>query len=272
MRCFLNCGFGSPLGSDLALIAGLGFSGVRQDVLHVVDAPILAAELRAANLGAILVLAPAIWRSPAAVRAVVAGVRAVGLLDVAFEVGNELDAGPGATDPRAYALAFSEAHRAALQADPGAHLMTAGITSTHAAGLAWLRQVLGSGLISEYATIAVHTYRSGEPSRPHAGFTSRSAEWAEVDRIAAGRRIACTEVGWTNARTSWWPCARPLGEGQVAQYLREEIEIARQAGTECCVVYQLNDGPGRDPLDRMGIRRHDGTLKPAAYVAMESGR
>jgi hypothetical protein len=266
LRILLNAGFGTSIGAgDLTLIRGLGFLGVRQDVPSVVSVVPISAELMDAAMSAILVLGPAVWHSPAACRWVAQACSSLGL-DYYLEIGNELDA---TEDPRAYALAFQAVEKAIREADPAAGVITAGITSTHAAGLLWLRQVVGTGLISEQAILGYHTYRSGDPEQAHSGFASRAEEFTALREIARGRRIACTEMGWSDGppKRTGWPCswfARGPSEGQVAQYLRTELEINRQFEAECCVVYQLNDGSARD--EHFGIRRRDGTLKSSAHV------
>jgi hypothetical protein len=131
---------------------------------------------------------------------------------------------------------------------------------------------VGSGLISPLASIGYHQYRD-KPSQPHDGFATRAAEIAALREIAQGRQIAMTETGYSDGlpKRSAWPCswfAKGRTEDQVAEYLRAEIEFAGQVGAECCVTYQLNDGAG--PNEHFGIRRRDGSLKPAAYAAMRA--
>ena len=264
-RCFLNAGFSNPIGTDVLYELSLrGWTGVRQDVPAAVTVAAIVPELVTVGMGAILVLGPEVWHSPMEVRKVVAGCRALGLRDVAYEVGNELDN----MDPRVYAQALYSAERAAREVDAGVRVMTAGTRNVSQDAVRWLAQVIGTGLVSDLAMVAVHTYRGQhDPDEPLPGYSSRLHEWSEVARAAGGRRWCLTEIGWTTARTSWWPCVRPLSEGQVAQYLRREVQIAAQAGCEYAVAYQLQDGAGRGPLDHFGIRRRDGTWKPSADVA-----
>lgn len=266
-RPLLNAGFGSPVGlTDLAVVASLGFLGVRQDIREVVSSAPITSELKAAHMLGLLVLDSKVWRSAGACESVAIIAKASGA-EVWFEVGNECDGrGRGdeqPLDPRDYALAFADAEAAIRAIIPGAVVITAGITSTHRAGLAWLNSVVKTGLVSPDAVLGFHSYRSGAPERPHEGFASRSAEFGELRAIARGRRIANTEVGWTDARTSWWPCVHPLSEATVADYLRREIEINDNFEAECVVVFQLNDGAKSE--EHFGIRRRDGSLKPSAH-------
>lgn len=268
MRSLLNAGFGDPIGvTTLRDLQARGWRGVRQDVPAAVTAPQIIPELVETGMGAILVLGPEVWHSPMECRKVACAARTLGLVDVAIEVGNELDV----MDARAYAVAFGAAERAIREVDPEARVITAGTRNVSRDAILWLAQVIGSGLVSDKAIVGVHTYRgSHDPDSPLPGYTSRMDEWSAVAMVAAGRRFALTEIGWPDCRTSWWPCARGLSEGQVAQYLRRELEIAEQAGCEYAVAYQLSDGPSGQPIDHFGIRRRDGSWKPSADAAKEN--
>ena len=270
MRGFSNAGFGNPIGAqDLGALKGLKYEGVRQDIPAVVSVVPIAEELVRAGMAADLVLARQVWACPISVRQVVAGTVALHLDDVYYEMGNECDAGKNYMDPLAYARSFNAAEQAAREVNMAARIITAGITSTHRAGLDWLSTVIKTGLISQDAIVGYHSYRDGDPQEPHEGFPSRSAEFLELRRIAQGRRIANTEIGWSDGspKRTVWPCswfARGLSEGQVAQYLRKELEINRSFEAEFIVIFQLQDGTGRD--EHFGIRRRDGTWKPSAFV------
>jgi hypothetical protein len=56
----------------------------------------------------------------------------------------------------------------------------------------------------------------------------------------------------------------PLSDEEVARCVIYEWEFWAAAGADFAVLYQLNDGPTTTALDRYGIRRLDGTLKPVA--------
>ena len=103
---------------------------------------------------------------------------------------------------------------------------------------------------------------------PHPGFANRDAEWARLQSIAGGRPVACTEFGHHTARRevpASWPHAQETAVGQtVAEHITFDLTYFRNRGCLLAAVYQLNDGPTDTPIDRYGIRRADGTPKPAA--------
>ena len=60
------------------------------------------------------------------------------------------------------------------------------------------------------------------------------------------------------------PLRRRLSEQTVAEHIAFDLTYFRDRGCLLAAVYQLNDGPTDTPIDRYGIRRADGTPKPAA--------
>lgn len=265
MRIQINAGFGNPIGtSDLSLIGNLEFDGVRQDVITPQDAEALVDELDSCFpifIAPNLVIAEAVlWaakhrRPPSS---------------YGIEFGNELNLKVSASF---YATQFSLAEAHLRSIEPEVQLVTAGINTTSRKGLAWLEQAVTGA--SGKAIIGFHSYRPNmtpSPTAPQEGMRSRSAEFADLHRIAQGRRLWNTEIGWHTAprESGWWIFKRrfKLTDHQVAGYLKEEIALNRAAGVDLLTVYQLNDGPNANyDQDCYGIRRTDGTLKPSAHVA-----
>ena len=271
MKLFLNAGFGALLGREtLAKIKGLGFSGVRQDVLRPEGAEGLVEELYAVGLGGLFIVRD--------VRTALFTAEAAHLLPgMAIEFGNEEDS---KQTPKAYHRWLMEAVEAACDGSPtapprGVSLFTAGITTTDRKRLDWLREVYALGVPS-YVHTAIHTYRTTvEPWVPHKGFRSRAEEYRAVrEIIGPRRRLIVSEVGWHTAPSihRYGPFGLfgrrvQLTDADVARYAVEECRIAAANGVEALTYFQLNDGA--DPTQyehRFGVQRLDGTLKPVAVA------
>ena len=195
-----------------------------------------------------------------------------GLTDVLIEVGNEPDIGhvDYRTRPADFAQAVVQTHRRGSRR-PGfdGPVISGGISNLSPRRLAYLEQMTAAGLPSD-VVVGFHRYPHGlGPQVPHPGFPSRDAEWARLKSIAAGRQLACTEFGHHTARRSYRfmriiPLRRRLSEDTVAEHIVYDLTYFRNRGCLLAAVYQLNDGPTDTPIDRYGIRRADGTPKPAA--------
>lgn len=267
MKLFLNAGFGSPLGKlTLDAIAGFGWAGIRQDVStsypHEIDA--LVSEFAGHVLEPLFL----VGSDNATLDVVVLRAKYVrdacqlyGLPCV-IEVTNEPDASAMYKDRPQY---YADVVRAvASELRSTARVIAGGMCSTSKRSLAYL-DMAEIGLPLD-CTIGIHTYRSTKPDEPLPGYSSRDDEMATLIAIADGRPIWGTEVGWHDAKRSWWPCSKRLTEEQVLSNLLGENECCARAGFEVMTVYQLNDGPGRDPLDHFGIRRIDGQWKQSASL------
>ncbi len=257
---YLCAGFGEPIGGEtLDLISNpeFGFSGVRQGIGgpegHPPIEP-LVAEFAGRPLRILFVLndRQAIEDTPRVIDAAVKY-----NVSLKLEPLNEPDIKPDWTPEE-----FGEAVWYVDNLFPGG-TVSGGISSTHRRGLDFLKRAIS--LIPEHCSIGVHTYRDSYPTKPHKGFASRDAEWAELRAIIGNREVWNTEVGWHTAKRSFWPCVKPLTDDEVARRLREEARICEDAGCKVITLYQLNDG-GNDPLGRFGIRKGDGSLKPSAFV------
>ena len=60
------------------------------------------------------------------------------------------------------------------------------------------------------------------------------------------------------------PLTKRLSDDTVAQHITFDLTYFRDRGCLLAAVYQLNDGPTDTAIDRYGVRRVDGTPKPAA--------
>ncbi len=132
--------------------------------------------------------------------------------------------------------------------------------------------------------LAFHRYSyktQDDPARPWPPFASRLDELDALHRIANGRAVACTELGYHTApeRIGWWDAWRDyhrvgpfdvqLSDEDVLAHLVADLRLAALGGLAAVYVYSLNDGPGAGYSDRWGIRYANGTWKPAARCFAE---
>lgn len=278
----LNAGFGHPVGPDWPFVTSLGCTLVRQEFRFAIDDPTLAllmadfvgrpARLLAllgggANVGSGSRIEPhefAILGTR-----VVTAAAAAGLSDVLVEVGNEPDIGHVGyrTRPADFADAIRQTHLAVRAAGFQGPVITGGVSNLSPARLAYLEEVVRAG-VPLNVVVGFHRYphRLG-PKVPHPGFATRDAEWARLESIAEGRAVACTEFGHHTARRRFGVFGvlrKRVSAETVADHIAFDLDYFRDRGAMLAAVYQLNDGPTGAAIDRYGVRRTDGTPKPAA--------
>ena len=268
----LNAGFGLPLGRfELNWIRALGFTGVRQSQeipkAPEADVDALVAEFAGRNLELLF----NINTTSGSVTEVVA--RAVAVADACEKYRIPCNVEP-INEPDAHAIYwdrptfFADTIHAVYEAiaSRGARVVSGGITSTSKQGLAYLRAAMPELPLD--CTVGVHTYRSTAPDKPLPGFSSRQEEFDELRALVGPRSIWGTEVGWTDGPRSRWPCVKPLSESEVARRLRTEFKLYVENGFERCLLFQLNDGRGRE--EHFGIKTINGRVKESAHVAGEA--
>lgn len=281
----LNAGFGFPLATDWPFMTSIGCAVVRQEFRFEIDDATLATLMgefagRPVRLLALLgggknskVAGGRIEPHEFAALGtrVVAAINTAGLADAAIEVGNEPDIGhvDYATRPADFADAIRQTHLAVRGAGfPGA-LVSGGVSNLSPGRLDYLQQVVNAGVPLD-AVIGFHRYPHGlGPEEPHPGFATRDAEWTRLQAIAGGRQVACTEFGHHTAKRKYlfWgfiPLRKRVSETKVAEHVTFDLTYFRDRACVLAAVYQLNDGPTDTAIDRYGIRRSDGTGKPAA--------
>lgn len=267
MRILLNAGFGEPLGAEaIGLISALGYDGVRQDVPTPWAAPGLVREFAPGPLHLLpIFVVGGLARQPGAeivetARATAQAVRVWQIQGAAIEIGNEMDA--AGWDAREFGALVAAAREAVMGEHADVRVVSGGVTNLSKTALDWLGRAAPD--IPADVVIGYHSYRD-DPARPKEGFRSRVEEFDRLREIAMGREVWCTECGYHTARRK--ACIgtrRGLSDEQVAEYVRSEISLHRTAGAGAFVLYQLNDGPSNEAIDRYGIRRRDGTLKPVS--------
>ncbi len=281
----LNAGFGLPLAADWPFVASVGITVVRQGFEFEIDDPTLAllmADFAGRPVRLLALLGGGKNQKLTGTRIephefaalgtrVVAAASAAGLTDVLIEVGNEPDIGhvDYKSRPADFADAIRQTHLAVRGAGFVGPLITGAVSNLSPERLGYLNQVVAAGIPLD-VVVGFHRYPHGlGPEVPHPGFASRDAEWAQLLAIAAGRSVACTEFGHHTARRKYLflgfiPLKKRLSDDTVAGHVTFDLTYFRDRGCLLAAVYQLNDGPTDTPVDRYGIRRADGTPKPAA--------
>ena len=190
------------------------------------------------------------------------------------EYWNEPDiATDGVIPPATYAAEavrfIAAAHRV------GAYPWIGSISNLNRRGFGWLRaMILALPPIDQPYGITVHRYPNGRSWRdPHDSFASREAEVAALTAIIGTTRPwAVSEFGYHTApqrRVRWLPFWWPRNtwhwsDARVLELVSAELFFWRQAGAQFAVCYQVTDGPSEAAIDRYGVLRLDGTLKPVA--------
>lgn len=261
-----------------SLIQDLGFDGVRTDVRREGDAGALVANVTAAGRDGLLI-APVdvadIDQTLAVVEAIAIAAKVSRAPElIALEVGNEPDrSGRWRHDAAGFGRLVAAAAELAWAQLPDLQVVSGGIATLSREALDWL--ALAMPYIPRNVAVGYHPYRQTAPGIPRKGFASRAAEFAELRRLAGPRAIWNTEIGFHTApRPNGFPLCftkTARSETEVAAYLREEMRLNARAGAEVACVYQLNCGSAwrTESEDAFGVRRPDGSLRPAAYVARE---
>lgn len=247
----IQSGFGDPLGADtLRSIKEEGFTIVRLDCQESSDVWTAALAQEVINEG----LQPLVTvRRPEALRALPEGALA--------EFGNEPDlkAHFGWPTFESYWTPCQEAIRIALELN--LRLYIGVVSNLNDRGFDFLKKIPWKD-IDPRICVSIHRYpeKGKGPTAPHDRFTSRDAEVQKLRSIVGNRPLACTEVGYHRGRDSGY------SDEQVAEHLVWERQFFSTHGFDMVVVYQINDGPVGDTsaLGNYGLRRHDGTWRPAA--------
>jgi hypothetical protein len=282
----INAGFGRPLGEDLDLIHALGFAFVRQDIrADRSDADVLEllGEFHYRPLTPLVLLAGGEMGAPDGTRVephviaahgarVVRLAREAGLVEVMIEVGNEPDIGhvDYRTRPQDFATAVRYTFDAVRDAGFDGPVISGGISNLSRKSLDYLERAVEAGMPSE-VIVGFHRYPRGmSPAKPQEGFDSREDEWQALQRLAHGREVACTEMGHHTAPRprrflGIFPYKRRVSDEEVADHVEFDLKFFAVRDCLMAAIYQLNDGhTDNRHVDRYGIRRRDGTLKPVA--------
>lgn len=252
---------GQPIGTDLcARIKVLGFGGIRADLQRTpaARAKQVIAEATAAGLAVLAIVDDGLQ------------IYQLGACEgvLAFELRNEPDLELKGAE--AYYMALAE-HAAVAAAAVNRPLYVGGVSNIDAKPLRYLRRVLEAVAPWPEVRVSVHRYpHTLRASDARPGYRSREAEVDAFRWLIGTRQWAVTEFGYHTAPWSdgWWLWKRTYQRNdlEVRDAVMWEWAFWQRMGADLAVLYQLNDGPTGVALDRYGIRRTDGTWKPAAYT------
>jgi hypothetical protein len=162
-------------------------------------------------------------------------------------------------------LAFAGAVR------DGIHLWGPCVSNRNRRGLNYLHQI--AHLFPARVGITLHSYQYGAyPYAPFPGAASRDDEVAQLTAIIGDRPFGISETGFHTCPMptygDWrknlpWLTTRHTDD-HVADLLNWECAFWNRHGAAFCCIFQIDDGPTDTPEHRFGIRRVDGTWKPAA--------
>lgn len=282
----INAGFGESIAPEFPTLVSLGLQVVRQDLRsHFTDVQLraLVHEFAGAPVTPLFLLAGGHIDTPAGNRVepheiadlgrrLVLMAAEVGLAGYWVEVGNEPDLAhiDYRTRPADFAVAIEQTFDAVRASGFAGPVVSGGICNLSRASLTYLERMLNQGLPPD-VILGFHRYPRGlTPLNPQDGFASRDAEWQELQRLAGGRGVACTEVGHHTAPRKYKilgfiPWRKRVSDAQVAEHVVFDLQYFKTRGCLLTAVYQLNDGPdGDNHLDRYGVRREDRTHKPVA--------
>ena len=197
-----------------------------------------------------------------------------------------------AVTPEAY-VAEARAVRAILRAErPGLRLFgpeTAMLQCMEEQPYPWLRLAFGAGLAGAVDGVSIHPYRQAyspsnvpeNPStfegRPGAGYRTYEEQVAALRRLAPGKPIAVTEVGWSTA---------PIGplngstRERITELTQAKFALRQQVqdfavGVEVATYFLLRERHDNAPCppghieNHFGIVHPDNTPKPA-YIALQT--
>ncbi len=197
-----------------------------------------------------------------------AGLEVLALVDVrqlpwvppgtAVELGNEPDlSGP---EPAEYAGQIRAA--VVLAQERRLRLWVGAVSNLNRRGLDYLAAVI-EAVPAAGVGITVHRYPTGPgATTPHDGFLGRADEVVALRRLIGARPWGVSEFGYHTGprrRWSWFPWWTTCwSDAEVAQHVAWEWEFWRTQGARFAVLYQLNDGPTAQPIDRYGIRTREG--------------
>ena len=148
-------------------------------------------------------------------------------------------------------------------------LISGGISNLNTRGFRYLKRMLAaSSMPLEDVVIGFHRYpEAGRgPLAPHDHFTSRDDEWFTLLNLIGHRGVACTEFGYHTAKSA----PLTLSNADVAKCVLWDLDFYDTRGVTLAVLYQLNDGPTEQWIDRYGVRTVDGTWKVVAERIRET--
>lgn len=168
-------------------------------------------------------------------------------------------------------------------AEPGAMVVSAGLSPDGADPYAFLEEAMASGMAGSIDRLGLHAYPETTPERCNRQPDGRPVrkELCALGQLVADARnhqpgvsAWVTEIGWSNYDRPGW--GNHASETDQASYLeRAEVVLSATEGLERAFWYGLHD-LGADPhawVENLGLTRSDYSPKPsfAAFAAMNGG-
>ena len=185
--------------------------------------------------------------------------------DARYEIWNEPDIAqfwPAKPDAREYGALLREATAAIHKADPGAKVVSGGMSRFDAT---FLRKAIDPGLGAELSAIGVHPYPRKDPEKIGTEL-ERLRRWA---RQTFGERVEIwdTEWGYSSASAEgggWGDGHSYEGRLRQARLAVRELLTVWSAGFPLAVWYDLQDdgADGRNPEQNYGLLDAGGAEKP----------
>lgn len=175
------------------------------------------------------------------------------------------------TPPAEYLFQLNRTREAIRNEGFTGRILVGSIQNPTEQNLNWLRQVMSSINTPKDVAIAYTRYpaKSWVPlfwQRPDvAHFKSREREFAELQSIAKGREIFCTEFGF-HTGYRWKSIFRNrLIDDKIQQYVVWELSMMKQAGIVAACWSQLHD-TGDTPAGQLGVIGENWTPKAAFHT------
>lgn len=146
-------------------------------------------------------------------------------------------------------------------------ILMGGTANPDASNRSWL----SSAVLSMPPDVMVDEHRYAYKTqdywaRPWPRYTDRVDENRTLKRLAAGRDIVRTEIGWHTAVEQLGLGTTQLTDEEATQNYIQDFALYEADGFAAVFVFQLNDGPGDSWGEKQGIRTFDGRWKPQAQA------
>ncbi len=191
----------------------------------------------------------------------------------------------GGPDPATYAQLVAATVAAGRAANPATHYLVAAETTyvkPDGSSAPWLPAMFAAvpGLGADIDALAVHPYTSGSPGGTAVAKDQRFQRIRELERelTAAGsgpRPLWLTEIGWSTCSDTGAGCVSADVQARYLSRMLRLVEHHYAAIVKAVFIYRLDDLAGSGPADPQsgfGLKRLDGTRKPAWFVVAAANR
>jgi len=196
----------------------------------------------------------------------------------AWEIWNEPDCATGRCpdgDPAAYLPVLRAGYTGIKAGDPGATVVSGGVSGANAE---WLQRLYAAGAAGWFDALALHPYQGPAAEPPEAPPADHPYRIANVQRVRevmvangdGDRPIWFTEFGWTTGAGEGWQAG--VDEATQAEYLGRAIAMIqdRYPYVTHAFVFTVRDRDDWNAYENnFGLVRLDGTPKPSLTAFRE---